>query len=135
MNDPGFIGSDNFDSEAGRSYINPIIDVDEFWEDLGRIKYVKRLFNKFRQTGDLKTNLIINHLMIMYNVFEPHALTRMLFFKFEGYHSYLKPFLILLQRLPDQITPYTAPVPTLYTSDIIDNEFVVEELRKVLNNG
>lgn len=127
-----FISADIFDHEAGRNYIQPIIDPEEFWEDVGRIKYIKRLFNKYRQTGELKTTLIINHLIVLFNVFDTQALLRMLFFKFEGYHEYLKPFLIMIKRLPVGVYPYTADRPHLYTSDILQDEGIVTELRKIL---
>ena len=57
--------------------------VEEFNEDLNKIKYVKRLFNRFLETGELRTNLILNHLIVIYNVFENEAATRMLFFRVE----------------------------------------------------
>ena len=75
--------------------------VEEFNEDLNKIKYVKRLFNRFLDTGELRTVLILNHLIVIYNVFENEAATRMLFFRVENkFHSILKPFLIFLDRLP-----------------------------------
>lgn len=127
-----FLTNDNFEEYASGCYLHEIIDEHEFWEDLDRIKYIKRLFNRYTQTGDIKINLIVNHLIVMFNVFEPTHLQRMLFFKFEGYHSYLKPFLIFLQRLPKQVNQYSEKQPTLFMSDIIEDPSIVEELRKVL---
>ena len=134
MTQDSLISEVTFETYAGEHYTNPCIDTDEFYEDLGRIKYIKRLLNKFRLSGDLKDRLIINHLVILYNVFESKPLTKMLMFKFEGYHDCLKPFLILLHRLPDVIEPYTEEFPTLYTSDIPSNPIIVHELRKILRN-
>lgn len=125
-----FICNDNFEAVAGQYYNNVVFDRDEFQEDLGRIKYVKRLLNKYHQTGELKERLIINHLVILYNVFDSRVLTKMLFFKFENYHHYLKPFLIFLDRLPDEIPEYTKKVPVLYTSDIPSDMRIEDELRK-----
>lgn len=130
MND--FLTNDNFDHYASNHYTHEIIDQAEFFEDLDRIKYIKRLFNRYRQTGDIKINLIVNHLIVLFNVFEPVALQRMLFFKFENYHGYLKPFLIFLQRLPTHIPAYSDKVPVLYMTDINEDDFIVNELRKVL---
>jgi hypothetical protein len=129
-----FIDSGNFESEATQSYINPISDPAEFWEDLERIKYIKRLLNRFRQSGELKTTLIINHLIIMFNVFESEALVRMLFFKLEGYHEMLKPFLTFIRRSPSHISPYRKNQPVLYLTDIFDDLDIVEELRKISHN-
>ena len=127
-----FICNDNFEGIAGQYYNNVVFDSEEFLEDLGRIKYVKRLLNKYHQSGELKERLIINHLVILYNVFDPVVLTKMLFFKFEKYHHYLKPFLIFMNRLPDQIDYYTEKQPVLYTSDIDSDMNIEEELRKHL---
>jgi hypothetical protein len=126
-----YIDNENFEYFAGMSYNNPIIDPEEFWEDVGRIKYVKRLFNKYRLTNELKTTLILNHFIVLYNVFEPYSLTKMLFFKFEGYHEYLKPFLLLLHRCPDSISPYTLAKPKIYITDIVDDENIVKSLREL----
>ena len=129
-----YINNDNFEQFAGHSYLNPCFDLEEYVEDIGRIKYIKRLFNKYRSSGELKDRLIINHLMILFNVFETHSLLKMLFFKFEGYHDCLKPFLIYIQRLPDQIPHYTTTRPTLFTSDIPSDETIVQNLRTLLRN-
>jgi hypothetical protein len=75
-------------------------DEVEFYDDLKRFKYIKRLFNRYKESGKLKERLILNHIIVLYNVFGPHAATKMLFFKFEEYYSVLKPFLVLLNFLP-----------------------------------
>jgi len=129
-----FLNNDNFDAYASQSYTHEIVDEQEFWEDLDRIKYIKRLFNRYRLTNDIKINLIVNHLIVLFNVFETKNLQRILFFKFEGYHSYLKPFLIFLQRMPKQIDNYSEKLPTLYMSDIEEDEEIVVQLRRVMPN-
>ena len=88
----------NYMMFAMKFYNNPqCTSVEEFHEDLNKIKYVKRLFNRFLDTGELRTILILNHLIVIYNVFENEAATRMLFFRVEKkFHSILKPFLIFL---------------------------------------
>jgi hypothetical protein len=78
------------------------VEFEEFEEDLKRIKYVKKLFKKYRETGELKERLILNHLIVLYNVFEPEACTHMLCFKMNDYLEFLKPFLIFLSYWPDQ---------------------------------
>ena len=78
--------------------------VDEFYEDLNRIKYIKRLFKKYDVRGELKERLILNHMIILNNVFGSSGCSRILFFKIEEvYHSYLKTFLEYLKYLPIDI--------------------------------
>ncbi len=104
--------------------------IDEFNEDLNKIKYVKRLFNRFLETGELRTNLILNHLIVIYNVFENEAATRMLFFRVEKkFYSILKPFLIFLNRLPEKINGIDGE--NIITSHIPLNETTIKELRKI----
>ena len=119
----------NFMLFAAKCYDNPQChDTEEFFDDLKRFKYLKRLFGKFEDTGELKERLILNHLVILYNVFSDDA-TRMLFYKLEGFHSYLKPFLILLNRLPEVYQDSKGDY--VYTSSISMDLSVVNTLRKI----
>jgi len=104
--------------------------IEEFNEDLNKIKYVKRLFNRFLETGELRTNLILNHLIVIYNVFENEAATRMLFFRVEKkFYSILKPFLIFLNRLPEKVKGIDGE--DIQTNHIPLNETTIKELRKI----
>jgi len=104
--------------------------IEEFNEDLNKIKYVKRLFNRFLETGELRTNLILNHLIVIYNVFENEAATRMLFFRVEKkFYSILKPFLIFLNRLPEKVKGIDGE--NIQTNHIPLNETTIKELRKI----
>ena len=104
--------------------------VEEFNEDLNKIKYVKRLFNRFLETGELRTILILNHLIVIYNVFENEAATRMLFFRVEKkFYSILKPFLIFLNRLPENVRGIGGE--DIQTNHIPLNETTIKELRKI----
>lgn len=95
---------DNFQLFAMKYYMNPhCTDLLEFRDDLRRICYVKRLFKKYDKSGELKERLILNHLMVLYNMFEARAMTRMLFLRLEEYRHYLKPFLMLLSYWPTEI--------------------------------
>ena len=95
----------NFELYAAQHYDNPnCIDILEFQDDLSRIKYIKRLFKRYKETNDLKVRLILNHLVTFYNVFPPEYGTRMLIFKLEEYTHLLKPFLIFLKCWPDNQT-------------------------------
>ena len=88
---------------AVKSYQNPrCISVSEFKEDLARIKYVKRLLNRYAKCKDLQERLILNHLISIYNVFDYACAHQMLFFKCEKKtHGVLKAFLSFLNYLPD----------------------------------
>lgn len=94
----------NFLLYAAKHYDNPsCFDTLEFYEDLNRFKYIKRLLSRYDETGDLKERLILNHIIILYNLFGIPATTKMLFFKLKEYHHYLIPFLSLLNFLPERV--------------------------------
>lgn len=121
----------NFILYAAKHYNNPqCCDTLEFYDDLKRFKYLKRLFGKYNETGDMKERLVINHIIILYNVFGPAA-TRMLFFKLEDYYSLLKPFLVLLGYMPNVIYNIGVKNEIIYSSDIVMNEKIIEILRKI----
>ena len=122
---------DNFFLYAAQNYQNPhCTGIDDFNEDLNHIKYIKRLFNRYQNKGVIKINLIVNHLILLYNVFESEAMTKILFFKIpEEQWSLLKPFLILLNRLPESISGVLADGEIINTVDISLNQDIVSELR------
>jgi len=94
----------NFPLLAAKCYEDPnCIDVLEFQQDVDRIKYIKRLFRRYEDNGDLKERLILNHLVVLYNVFEPQSLTRMLALKLNEHLHILKPFLLYLGYWPRTI--------------------------------
>ena len=77
-------------------------DIKEFFEDIKRIHYIRRLLKRYHSEGVLKERLILNHLITFYNVFETKAATRILFFKVEkGFHPALKTFLIYINKMPE----------------------------------
>jgi hypothetical protein len=121
----------NFMLYAAKHYDNPqCFDTLEFYEDLARFKYIKRLFNRYEESGELKERLILNHLIILYNVFGP-ATTRMLFFKLNGHLHLLKPFIVLLGFLPDRVSGIGVENKTIISSDIPMDERIVKILRKI----
>lgn len=125
------IDESNFMLYAAKHYDNPqCFDTLEFYEDLSRFKYIKRLFNRYEETGELKERLILNHLIILYNVFGT-ATTRMLFFKLNGYLHLLKPFIVLLGYLPDKVQGIGIENKTIISSDIPMDERIVKLLRKI----
>lgn len=102
MNDR--LAEDNFILYAAKHYDNPeCFDTEEFLMDLNRFKYIKRLLNKYSETGILKETLILNHIIVIYNIFGVVAATRMLFFRLDGLYKYLKPFLEYLGYLPTKV--------------------------------
>ena len=108
-------------------YDNPhCIDITEFFEDVKRLHYIRRLFKRYNGDGVMKERLIINHLIVFYNVFEVKAATRILFFKVEKeYHPVLKTFLVFLNKMPYDMDHKL-------TSDNIDlDEKLVEILMKI----
>jgi hypothetical protein len=121
----------NFVLYAAKHYDNPqCYDVEEFHDDLKRFKYLKRLLGKYEDTGELRENLILNHIIVLYNVFGDAA-TRMLFFKLVGYYSYLKPFLVLLDRMPDVLVGVGFSTSVIRGKDIGMDENIYKVLRKI----
>ena len=94
---------ENINMFAIKHYNNPsCVDEQEFLDDMKRFKYLKRLFRKYDTSKDLKMRLIINHIIILANVFGVEAATTLLFFKIEKNHwSILKSFLIFLHYMPE----------------------------------
>lgn len=93
---------ENFVIYAMKNYDNPACKgIAEFQDDLKRFRYLKRLFRKYSAGKGLKERLIVNHLVILCNLFGAEAATRMLFFRIEKkYWSQLKTFLVFLSVMP-----------------------------------
>ena len=96
------LNEDNFLLFAIRYYENPqAVTKEDFEKDLNHFKYIKRLLKRYKKSGELKTHLILNHFIILYNIFG-EATTPMLFFKIEQeLWSAVKSFIIFLNRLPE----------------------------------
>ena len=88
---------------AAKAYYKPqFSDIEEFHEDLKRFKYVKRLVNRYLEHDELAERLILNHLIVLYNVFGIPAANKMVWFKINNEHyHYIKPFLVFLHYLPE----------------------------------
>lgn len=122
------LSEDTFMLYAAKVYDNPqCSSMEEFEEDLKRFQYLKRLFNRYNNSGELKERLILNHIMVLYNCFGKYA-TDMLFMKLEDSHSALVPFIIKLNFLPD-IIHYDNK--TIRSSDITIDPLVIEALRGI----
>ena len=106
------------------------VDIEEYYDDLKKIKYIKRLFNIYKNDGQLKERLILNHLITWYNVFSVQAGTRILFYKIEEHFwPMLKTFLIFLERMPDKIESIRGK--TILSTDIKLDDGIVTRLRTI----
>ena len=125
------LNDDNFLMYAMREYSNvQCTDIEEFYDDLKKIKYIKRLFNVYKNNGQLKERLILNHLIIFYNVFTVQAGTRILFYKIEkDFWPILKTFLIYLDRMPDKIDSIRGEV--ILASNIQLDDCIISRLRSI----
>jgi hypothetical protein len=99
------LNDDNFMMFAMKAYNNPQCkNISEFHEDMNRIKYLKRLLRKYKTSGQLRERLILNHIIIFYNIFDPISATRLLFSRIEkDLHPFLKTFIVFLNTLPENI--------------------------------
>jgi len=127
----GKLDDNNFFLYAAHHYLNPCVDEQEFLDDLSRIKNLRRLFGRYEKHGELKERLIINHLMVLYNVFEHKALTRMLAFKLYDQLHILKPFLMLLNYWPDLIENIGSDNHTIRSNEVVMDMRVIDVLRKI----
>ena len=125
------LNDDNFLMYAMREYNNvQCTDTEEFYDDLKKIKYIKRLFNIYTNTGQLKERLILNHLIVFYNVFSVQAGTRILFYKIEkDFWPLLKTFLIFLDRMPEKIGSIRGEV--ILSSNIQLDNGIITRLRSI----
>lgn len=125
------ITEQNFILYAMKFYDNAqCLSEQDFYNDLKIIKYIKRLLNRYKKTGELKTRLMLNHIIMLGNVFPVEVLTRILFLKIpEEYWSELKTFLIFLKYMPDSIDSINGR--NIISSDISLNLEIAEELRKI----
>jgi len=120
------LNEENFLLFAIKHYENPsALTKEDFERDLNHFKYIKRLLKRYMSSGELKVHLLINHFIILYNIFGD-ATTPMLFFKIdESLWSAIKTFIVFLDKLPDY--------PKCYIHDIEMDERCLEELEKISN--
>ena len=120
------LNEDNFLLFAIKNYENPqAVTKEDFDKDLNHFKNIKRLLKRYKNTGQLKTHLLLNHFIILYNIFG-EATTPMLFFKIEeDLWSSMKSFILFLGRFPEY--PHSA------IHDIQVDMFCLSELYKIYN--
>ena len=116
--------SENFLLFAIKHYENPqAVTKEDFEKDLNHFKYIKRLLKRYRNTGELKAHLLLNHFIILYNIFG-EATTPMLFYKIdEDLWSSMKTFILFLNRIPEY------PKSTIHDIEVDLN--CLKELNKI----
>ena len=120
------LNDDNYLIFAIKHYDNPqAVTYEDFLIDMKKFKYVKRLLKRYKKTGDLKSHLLINHFIVLYNVFQD-ATTPLLFYKIEKeLWSPMKTFIMFLGRLPEQ--------PRSFISDIQVDIECLKQLNQTYN--
>jgi hypothetical protein len=118
------LNADNFLLFAIKNYENPeAVTVDDFEKDLNHFRYIKRLLKQYKNDGNLKVHLLINHFIILYNIFGDAA-TPMLFFKIDReLWPCIKSFIVFLDRLPEY--------PRTVINDLESDEVCVKELEAI----
>jgi hypothetical protein len=122
---------DNFIMFAVKNYDNPgCHGMDEFYDDLKRFKYIKRLLRKHNVGKDLKERLILNHIIVLGNLFGIEATTKMLFFKLEKkFWPQVKAFLVFLNYMPIKVIVSSGI--EILDKDIPVDEEILETLKKI----
>jgi len=121
------LNSENFLLFAIKNYENPqAVTREDFDKDLNHFKYIKRLLKRYKSTGELKTHLLLNHFIVLYNIFG-EATTPMLFYKIDEQElwSCLKTFVVFLDKLPD--------FPHTYIHDLNIDDNCLRELISFYN--
>ena len=122
--------SENVMLYAIKVYDKPNCIMSEFKDDMKRFNYLKRLFYRHRKTGEIKERLILNHIVVLCNVFGPEAATRLLFYKIEKEdYSALKTYLIFLSCMPDVVRGIKSK--DIVSSEIPVNTNVANALRTI----
>jgi len=124
------LSKDNILLYAMKAYDKPNCIMSEFNEDMKRFNYLKRLFKRYRKLGEIKQQLVLNHLIVIYNVFGTEVATRLLFYKIskEDY-SALKTYLLLINCMPDRIKGVKGQ--DILSSSISIEIKIAQELRRI----
>ena len=124
------LNEENFMMYAMKSYTSPHCVMSEFEGDIKRTKYLKRLFRRYKVTKTLKERLILNHIILLNNVFGPEVTSRILFYRIdERDYDILKTFLLYLNLLPEVVFGINGN--NIKTSGIPVDMNIAEILRKI----
>jgi len=123
------LNNDNIMMYAVKAYDKPNCIMSEFKEDMKRFNYLKRLFKRYRKYNELREQLVLNHLVVIYNVFGPEVASRLLFFKMaKDDYSALKTYMLFLNIMPDKVRGIKGQ--DIISSDIPIDYAIAEALRK-----
>ena len=116
--------AENFLLFAIKHYENPqAVTKEDFEKDLNHFKYIKRLLKRYKNTGELKAHLLLNHFIILYNIFG-EGTTAMLFYKIEEeMWTIMKTFVVFLDKLPEY--------PHCFIHDVEIDEYCLSELGRI----
>lgn len=120
---------DNIMLYAAKAYDRPNCIMSEFTEDMKRLNYLKRLFRRYQKHGEMRERLILNHIVVLYNIFGPEVTTRILFFNTnKNDYSILKTYLSFLNLMPERVRGING-------KDILSTEIPVDmKVVEVLQN-
>jgi hypothetical protein len=124
------LNDENIMIYAMKAYDKPNCIMSEFNEDMKRFNYLKRLFRRYRKFGELRERLVLNHLVVLNNVFGTEVATRLLFFNMsKDDYSALKTYLLFLSTMPDKIVGINDK--DILSSEIPVDMTIADELRKI----
>lgn len=103
---------------------------EEFLEDINRIKYIKKLITRYVENDELRERLILNHIIVLNNVFGPVITCRILYLKLKSQWKYVKPFLVMLNILQEKIYNVGDEAIILIDQDEMDYG-IMEKLRRL----
>lgn len=127
-----YVSDENFLLYAARHYDNPSCATEgDFFEDLNKIKFISKMFRRYEKDGVINVKLVLNHIILLYNVFDRDAITKMLALKLHNHLHMLKPFLILLNYWPEKIMNVGAPQFNIIGTNIPMDSNIVEMLREI----
>ncbi len=118
------LNENNYMLFAIKFYNNPnALTKEEFEDDLKRIKYIKRLLKRYKNTGVLKTHLVLNHLTVLFNVFGDASVPLLFYNLEEDLWPAIKSFLMFLNRVPE--------FPKSHVHGIPEDEYCIKELNSI----
>ncbi len=121
---------ENFLIQSAKYYRNvQCSSTEEFLDDLKRIKYLKKIITRYISSNNIDERLVLNHIIILNNVFGPKFLCRALFLKMNKQLKYIKPFLIYLNLLSEIVENVEGK--TYNTNEIEMNQGIIDKLRKL----
>ena len=115
---------------AAKAYDKPNCVMSEFTEDIKKLNYLKSLFRRYRKHGEMRERLIINHIVVLYNLFGPEVTARLLFFNMnKDDYSILKTYLTFLNIMPERVRGINGK--DILSSDIMIDMNIANELRNL----